>query len=267
MKYVFEIDVPSFNTMACGLYNEILFTSCCEAISKVKDSVLALSVESYAEIESNLQNRWELLHRLSLLSVDVYDSSVAVPKCVAIPDIVSNIADTNVRLREYDLICHIHKVYPQGNSVFVVRDNRWVIPSSTQLKTIRDKKCVEHSTIVICDEHSFDVFVDKNTPRLVQLKHGAKSYIINGKNVAPFSTYFNEGPDVAEHLLQLAYKEAEMTDDKTFPERLHTWDKYAKTYIEFRQSRDNEYHGFELPEKQWKTNVPLCIREKYHHGL
>lgn len=268
MKHTFEIDVPSMLALVSDPYNTELFSSCCNVVGKIKDAVLAMPEKVFLSMMSGyVYAQYDLFSLFSAISVDVYDSGVVITNCTAVPDVVANIGNETNRDTEYEMICHIHQLEPKGSSVFVVNDSRWQYPQGTMLHTSKDKKDVEHRTIVLADNHAFDSFIAENTPKLVQLKHGAKTYNIGGRTVAAFSTLYKYGEDEAKRLLLTAYYEAELAAGVVFPERLHTWDTHCQTYIEFRKSLNNEYHGFELPEKEWKTNVPKNIRVKYHHGV
>lgn len=268
MKHTFEIDVPSILDMVSNPYKADLFNSCCDVVGKVNGAVLALPEKVNLKMYSGyIFSQYYLLRSFTNINVEVYDNSVCKPNCTAIPDVVATIDDKAMRTTEYEMVCHIHQIEPKGSSIFVVCDGRWQYAKGTMLRTSRDRKDVEHRTIVLANDHAFDSFIAENTPRLVQLKHGARAYTINGKAVAAFSTLYLYGLEEATRLLLTAYHEADLAANVVFPERLHTWDTHCQTYIEFRKSLNNEYHGFELPENEWKTNVPKHIRDKYHHGL
>lgn len=268
MKHTFEIDVPSVLALVSDPCNADLFYSCCNAVGIVKDAVLAMPEKVHLALMGGyIYSRFDLFRLFSDISVDVYDNDAVIRNCTTVPNVVANIDDEAVRDIEYEMICHIHQLTPKGNSVFVVRDSRWQYPKGTLLHTLKDKKNIEHRTIVLSSKYAFDLFIKENTPKLVQLKHGAKTYTINGRTVSAFSTLYLFGEKEANRLLLTAYHDAETDVDTVFPERLYTWDAHSQTYIEFRRSLNNEYHGFELPENEWRINVPKNIRAKFHHGL
>ena len=258
MKYTFTIDIPSLYNAAKNKHEISLVVSCLKAVMQIKDYELAMSKGFFYNIYDN-----DLFCLLDKINIKSYDSSVKKNNLTSVPDVIKDIEDPMLNDEQYLLCCYLHSVQPKGNGVFVVHSNRWNNYAVDMLKTIKDKKSVDHR-VLLSDTSSFDAFVKDNWPKFVQHKHGQKGYTRAGKAVSPFTADQKKG----EELLRKAYAEAEIPEDVMFPDRLYTWNDSAKTYVEFRRSSAdcmaNEYHGFDLDKKYWK-DVPENIKEIHHH--
>lgn len=266
MKHIIMIDVPTLSEMASNPYKEQKFLFMCDILKKLSPSVLVLHQDVESLLYSAFTSRWHLYSAFGDIANIVAGMETKDRDIISIPDMIGTICDSEQKKMESVSLCMLHKDAKARTTLFFVSSERWGGNASDTLNTILDKKEQRHEC-VICDETVYlQKLIEAHTPILDQHKHKDKPYMLNGELVSPFATYFREGKEVAEKMLERAYHESELIDTEMFPHYLYTWDNYERTFVEFRRMGPEGtrlYHGFEIPQKDW-YKVPKKIKEKYH---
>lgn len=102
-------------------------------------------------------------------------------------------------------------------------------------------------------------YLDSLRPVLVQLKHGQEGRKIGNKEISPFSAYDKRDESYANKLLQTAFDDYPGdVDDRTY---LYTYDRYHKTFVEFRPGRNRTYHGMDIDIDTARRKAPEIVRK------
>lgn len=110
-------------------------------------------------------------------------------------------------------------------------------------------------------ERTLKDYIDSFEPVLRQLKHFQEPRKDGDREVSAFSAYDKNDERYAKKLLKRAYEEHNGDiDDRTY---LYTYDAKNKTFVEFRPSRGNEYHGLDITDEYARSEAPDIVR-LYH---
>lgn len=265
MDKIFTIDVPSLCNpenfgIQVGMPSHIL-----KKMRYIKGACILFRDEIWGILNpKSLEYRF-IIGILSSLSIKNYEEAERIPSLVTFPVLTAAAfsSEMNSEIQLQVSVMHRGAVASANDRYFISFPQRW--NGEQQFLTTTDKRAeAKHPAIVVAQEEDWERYVSQHfRPRLVQLKHGSQSWERSGVHVSPFTSYDPRNPKMAEEILQRAFDDYEpQADTSYFPDRLYTWDTQAKTYVEFRLSGKNEYHGFDQKDR---SVVPDYIKEKYLH--
>lgn len=262
MNKTIAIDLRALCMPAKSAIDAELLCDILDNLGSIKSMLLySDSLYSSMDFEDSFIRSY-FLKFLSGLNLENYGNIKVDGSLKSIPDIMSTHSDS-LQQEILTQLCYIHE---NGTLVFMTFPSLWTSQGNNkdkdELTTISNEVFKTHATLVLNSRALLEVFLDKNKPCLVQLKHGNKAYISGGMKVSAFSSYNSRDDSYARKLLQQAYLDYD--GDEIFPKNLYTWDSESGLYIRFNWSKDNEYHGFDLERDQW-NEVPQEIRRIYHH--
>lgn len=117
----------------------------------------------------------------------------------------------------------------------------------------QQQNAVEIDTLYYNSENQIIQFFERHK---IKFKHNPKHNRYNaGGIVSPLSCYNERTGDVtkAQELLETAC---------SVGKNRYNWDKYNNVYVQFVQSNDGTYHGFDISDE--KNNVPYQIKKKFN---
>lgn len=122
----------------------------------------------------------------------------------------------------------------------------------------KTSKCVHFR---LTGERTLKDYIASFEPILMQLKHFQESRKDGEREVSAFSAYDKNDERYAKQLLKQAYDDHDGDmDDRTY---LYTYDPKNKTFVEFRPSRGNQYHGYDIDIEYARSKAPDIVR-LYH---
>lgn len=264
MDKVFTIDVPTLCNpenfgIQIGMPSYIL-----KSLRQIKGACFLFRNEMWGIL--NPKYCFLIKNALSLLLIKGYEEAARIPNLVTSPVLTADAfsSEMNAEILLQVSIMHHDAVTSANDRYFLSFPQRWN-GGQQFLVTTEKQKEAKHPAIVVTQEEDWNRYVSQHfRPRLVQLKHGSQSWERNGEHVSPFTSYDPRNPERAKKILQQAFDDYEPQAGafNYFPDKLYTWDTHAKTYVEFRLSGKNEYHGFDQKDT---SVIPDYIKEKYLH--
>lgn len=266
MDKVFTIDVPTLCNpekfgIQIGMPSYIL-----KSLRQIKGTCFLFRNEMWGILNPKSLEYHFIISALSSLSKKNYEEALRIPDIVTSPVLTADAfsSEMNAEIQLQVSVMHHDAITSANTRYFLCFPQRW--NGGQQYLTTTDKQAeAKHPAIIVAQEKDWDEYVSQHfRPKLVQLKHGVQSWKRSGEHVSPFTSYDPRNSKIAEEILQQAFDDYEPqagTSDY-FPDRLYTWDKQTKTYVEFRLSGKNEYHGFDQKDT---SVIPDYIKEKYLH--
>lgn len=133
--------------------------------------------------------------------------------------------------------------------------------SAESFEVSSDKKTAQCLHFRLEGKMKLKDFIVSFEPELKQLKHFQESRRDGDREVSAFSAYDKNDERYARKLLKQAYDEHNGDiDDRTY---LYTYDSKNETFVEFRPSRGNEYHGQDVSIEYARAKAPDIVRQ-YH---
>lgn len=264
MIHLTAIDIPAL--LLAKIEGEIVINPIriIETLENLDKNTVLIYPENLIDLldwSSAEEEMYKILDLLSKHDSETYSSSAYKKGVSTIPELTHGLSLSTLKDAIYLQMCYIHLHSLQNNILYMTYPERWE-SKEEKLRTIRDKKAKEYETLIIDDTNKLQEFYHSRRPVLVQLKHGATEKTdSNHHTVSAFSSYNAHDTRRAESLLLQAYNNSRETE--AHPKYLYAWDEKADCYVEFRHSGNNEYHGFDLPSKEY-SKVPEYIKSKYH---
>lgn len=251
MKYVIAIDPPLLldnSTCVNSVYD--IFSS------EYGKSVSLIGYDDFLDRLAELDIGYELWS----LAANALTPIALLPKSNYLksnPALIS--ADKTIDSYTKDLLYILHIKRTENSTVFISAVPR-VQPDDKEIETIIDHRSQIHH-LLVRDNVSFDSFMQSLRPVLNQQKHIHVARMGSMGHVSPFSAYDKYDKTYAEDLLQQAYNDYNGNEDE--PKYLYTFDKRNKTFVQFRNDRQREYHGMDFDKEKLPEEFKYLI-EKYH---
>lgn len=261
----FNIDLPFLcarHEVGYNQYDLSLLLSVMESIDEFSGSCLVFNGDVYdlmdlgdSEVSSFIFYRLSLIQTLPYKRHQQHISSTPV------------LTDDNLPPEINDEILSqltaIHNQARQQHTVTFVAERKRVDPDVQHLATTKDEEEQQHEICHVADDDSVRGFMQGKLPVLRQLKHTDSQRNFGEEMVSRFSAWNERDERKAKALLLKAYNDCK-EEAGEWPKYLFTWDSESNTYVEFRNSLNNEYHGFDVTTERERQRIPDYIKQKYH---
>lgn len=251
MKYIIAID-PHL------LFDNSAFVDSVDDIFSYDygKSVSLIGYDEFLDKLAELNIGYELwsLAANTLTTIDLHPKSNYLKSN---PTLISRDATTDSQTKGLLYFLHIKRT--ANSTVFISAVPR-VNLTDKVIETIVDHRSQVHH-LLVRDNGSFDSFMRSLRPVLNQQKHIHVARMGSMGHVSPFSAYDKYDKTYAESLLQQAYNDYNGNEDE--PKYLYTFDKRNKTFVQFRNDRQREYHGMDFDKENLPNDFKYLI-EKYH---
>lgn len=205
-------------------------------------------------LESHIADSYEMFSILLRITVDEFIPSKKSDYIKLLPDILDKCSESEKRVAKQQI--YEMSFNRQGFKIYSYTDN---VADTTDVYSDKHHAIIHH----VRPDRSTTIagFIRSLEPHLRQLKHDDTKYDVAGETVSPFSAYNRNDESYARRLLRQAYEDHNgEVDDRTY---LYTYDSKNRTFVEFRPSRNNEYHGMDISLDSAKRKAPDIVR-LYH---
>ena len=198
------------------------------------------------EIDEQHSYRW--LELISRITTREYPSDPKARYLQVEPDVTANITDENYKS---ETRFQVAELFNQCDSfpIHVISPER-INDGCDKICVSRDKKKGKEKQIHLSKASiPVEERINALKPKLYQLKHHQFEHTSGkGKVVSVFSAWDTRDTKYAEQLLQEAFYNYKGTE---LPAKyLYIYDSLNQTYVQFRCSRNNLYHGLDIPASE-----------------
>jgi hypothetical protein len=212
----------------------------------------------YEMIPCGAEGIWSTLSKVNFCRYDDKPQDVTMSLT---PDLTKGLASNGVAITEGVAYAFGQTSEPL-RKVYGVSQTRNVDNADELLISLKNdgiqKAVILHS---IDSSESILACFNAPEPKLNQQKHIAQQERnIGGKIASAFKAWDQNDETYAKELLKKAYREYGFPLSE--PKELYTWDSENERYVKFRNSRNWEYHGYDVTNY---NEVPDNIKERHHH--
>lgn len=209
--------------------------------------------EKVLEENKSLTENWKMWSLIIKLPVEYFEETKKANYIKLIPDIIPLIHPDFLKDITRNQILSL-VTEGKGKKIF-----SGIQDLDEKIEILIDKKPHQFLHFDPYGESDLRSYILSFEPKLDQLKHTCKERKVGGKIVSPFSALNDPDEHYAVELLQTAYKDyLGDVDDDTY---LYTYDYKYKTFVEFRPSRNNSYHGMDIDYKAAKQKAPEIVKK------
>ena len=209
--------------------------------------------EKVLEENKSLIENWEIWSLIIQLPVEYFEETKKANYIKLIPDIIPLVHPDFLKdLTKNQIFSLVTE--GKGKKIF-----SGIQDQDEKIEILIDKKPHQFLHFDPYGELDLRSYILSFEPKLDQLKHTGKERKIGGKIVSAFSALNDSNKNYAEELLLIAYNDhlGDVNDD-TY---LYTYDYKYKTFVEFRPSRNNTYHGMDIDYNVAKEKAPEIVKK------
>lgn len=255
MDWQVAIDIKSWNYLDETVLNILGFAQDNKNIYVLFDERLFNETLPYDKL-------WLIEKSLSNINKKTYELVSDTKNITVEPELMAKLSDSEKRelksmaYKQFETKEPPHKIYALASS----RSN------TTQMKI----KCEEKEksiSIMSPDNIAINNFIESKNPKLKQegdfdhrVKHNPHTTRNIGDNEASKFSAWNPNDDsYAKSLLLKAWNDTKSSE--LYPDKMFVWDTKNKTYVKFRLSINNEYHGYDVTFNE----VTDKVKRRYNH--